>query len=167
MVHIYTGDGKGKTTAAFGLALRAAGAGLKVCIFQFIKGPDQCESAILSKAKNIKFEQCGRGLFIKGKAAGKDIDYAKKGLCDIQKRIKTGKYDMIILDEVNVALHKGLISTAEIIAMINDKPDSVELVLTGRYCPKSLYKYADLVTEMRNIKHPFDKGIKARLGIEY
>jgi cob(I)alamin adenosyltransferase len=167
LVHIYTGSGKGKTTAAFGLALRAAGAGLKVCIYQFIKGMPYSENALFKKIKNVRIEQCGRGCFIKGLPSPKDIEYARNGLAKARKDIGSGKYDMVILDEANIALKLGLIKTEDMIEIIKRKPRGVELVLTGRYCPRTLLKYADLVTEMKKIKHPFDKGVLARKGIEY
>lgn len=167
LVHIYTGTGKGKTTAAFGLAVRAAGAGLKVCIYQFIKGSPYSENNIFDHIDMINIEQCGRGCFIKGKPGPKDIECAERGFKKACASIHSGKYDLVILDEINIALKLELIKASEVIDMIKDKPSSVELVLTGRYCPKSLLKYADLVTEMRKVKHPFDKGILARKGIEY
>jgi len=167
LVHIYTGDGKGKTTAAFGLALRAAGAGLRVCIYQFIKSPGINENKIFGSVGKIKIEQCGRGPFIKTKPAPKDIECASEGFKKVCSIINSGLYDLVILDEINVALKIGLIKTADMLAVIKRKPVSVELVMTGRYCPESLFKYADLVTEMKKIKHPFDKGVAARRGIEY
>ncbi|NQU95019.1 MAG: cob(I)yrinic acid a,c-diamide adenosyltransferase [Candidatus Omnitrophica bacterium] len=165
LVEIYTGNGKGKTTAALGLALRASGAGLKVYIVQFIKGKPYSEIKSLKKIKNIKIEQCGRGCFIK-KPCNKDFECAQNGLISAEKNIMSKKYDLVILDEINVALKLGLVKTVDIINIIKNRPRSVELVLTGRYCPRSLFKYADLLTEMKEIKHPYQKGIKARLGVE-
>ena len=167
LVQIYTGNGKGKTTAALGLALRAAGAGFKVYICQFIKSKLYSEIKTLKKLKNIKVEQCGRGCFIKGKPKKIDLIYAQKGLYRSKQIIASGKYDLVVLDEANIALKLGLIKTKDIVNMIKHKPSSVELVLTGRYCPRALLKHADLITEMKDIKHPYKKGIKARLGIEY
>ena len=167
LVQIYTGNGKGKTTAALGLALRAAGAGFKVYIGQFIKNKAYSEIKALKNIKNIKIEQYGRGCFIKKKPKKIDIAYAEKGLSKARKNIVSGKYDVVILDEVNIALSLGLIKMKDIFNLIKHKPISVELVLTGRYCPRKLLKYAALVTEMKEIKHPYKKGIKARLGIEY
>lgn len=167
LVQIYTGDGKGKTTAALGLALRAAGVNLNVYICQFIKGKVYSELEALKKIKNITIEQYGRGCFIRGRPKKEDVTYAKKGLAKARAIMMSGRYDMVILDEVNVALKLGLLNTSDIIEMIKRKPKSVELVLTGRYVPPSLMKLADLITEMREIKHPYQKGIKARRGIEY
>jgi cob(I)alamin adenosyltransferase len=167
LVHIYTGAGKGKTTAAFGLALRAAGAGISVSIHQFIKGMPYSENALFRKLKNIRLVQCGRGCFIKGCPAADDIACAAKGLARARKDILSGRYGMVVLDEANIALKLGLIRVKDIIGIIKEKPRHVELVLTGRHCPRSLLKYADLVTEMKKIKHPFDRGVQARKGIEY
>jgi len=167
LVQIYTGDGKGKTTAALGLAVRAVGAGLKVYIQQFIKGKPYSEISALKKLDGITLEQCGLGCFIKGRPKKKDIDAAEKGLIKAETNIVSGRFGLVILDEVNIALHLDLIELNDIIALIRNKPKHVELVLTGRSCPKKLLKYADLVTEMREVKHPYTKGIPARLGIEH
>jgi cob(I)alamin adenosyltransferase len=161
------GCGKGKTTAALGLALRAAGAGLKVYILQFIKGKPYGELKALKSIKNIKIEQCGRGCFIKKNPEKKDIDYAEKGLDKAEKAIMSGKYDVVILDEANIALKLGLLNLKNTINIIENKPSRVELILTGRYCPRTLLKHAQLITDMREVKHPYQKGIKARRGIEY
>lgn len=167
LVQIYTGCGKGKTTAALGLALRAVGAGLKVYIGQFIKNNAYSEIKALKKIKNIKVEQYGRGCFIKGKPKRIDMECAQKGLHKAQKNIMSEEYDIIILDEVIVTLKLGMIKIKDIVNTIKYKPHSVELVLTGRYCPGTLLKYAGLVTEMKVVKHPYYKGIKARRGIEF
>lgn len=167
LVQIYTGNGKGKTTAAFGLALRASGCGLKVYMLQFLKGGLYSEIKALKKIRNIKIEQCGRGCIIKRKPRKIDIESAQQGLLKAQKNIMSGKYDVAILDEANIALNLGLIKIKDIVNIIRRKPSSLELILTGRSCPRTLLKHADLVTEMKEIKHPYKKGIKARLGIEY
>lgn len=167
LVQIYTGNGKGKTTAAFGLALRAAGAGLTIYILQFIKMKGYSEEKSIKKIKNIKIERCGRRCLIKKKPDKRDIESAQKGLAKARKNIMSGKYDMVILDEANIALKLGLIKIKDIVDIIKRKPRSVELVLTGRYSPPPLLKHADLITEMKEIKHPYQKGIKARRGIEY
>ncbi|MEE9499803.1 MAG: cob(I)yrinic acid a,c-diamide adenosyltransferase, partial [Candidatus Omnitrophota bacterium] len=155
LVQIYTGDGKGKTTAALGLALRAAGAGCKVYIGQFIKDKAYSEIKALKRIKNIKIEQYGRGCFIRKKPKKIDTEYAEKGLSKAQKNIVSGKYDLVILDEANVALGLGLIQVKDVFNLIKHKPATLELVLTGRYCPKALLRYAALVTEMKEIKHPY------------
>ncbi|MFA5143774.1 MAG: cob(I)yrinic acid a,c-diamide adenosyltransferase [Candidatus Omnitrophota bacterium] len=166
-IHVYTGNGKGKTTAALGLALRASGAGLKVYIQQFAKSRVCGEIKALSRIKNIKVSQCGNGLFIRGKPAISDIRCAQNGFIDARQKILSGRYDLVILDEINVAMKLGLINIEDVIGMIKNKPGSVELVLTGRGCPPAIKKIADLVTEMREIKHPYRRGIVGRKGVEY
>lgn len=166
-VHAYTGNGKGKTTAALGLALRASGAGLKVCIQQFAKNKDYSEIKALRGIKNIKVYQCGRGAFIRGKPTCSDIECARKGFDAAKKNIASKKYDLIILDEINVAMKLGLIDISSVLEIIKDKPAGVELVLTGRGCPSEVKRVSDLVTEMREIKHPYRQGLVGRRGIEY
>ena len=166
-VHVYTGNGKGKTTAALGLALRASGAGLKVYIQQFAKNKESGEIKALHRIYNIKVSQCGSGPFIIGKPAIADIECAIKGFEEAKKNILSGKYDLVILDEINIAVKIGLLETEDVIDIIRKKPRNVELVLTGRGCPSSIIKMADLVTEMREVKHPYRRGIVGRRGIEY
>ena len=166
-VHVYTGNGKGKTTAALGLALRASGAGLKVYIQQFAKKGDYGEIKALRKIGNIKVSQCGNGPFIVGKPGINDIRCAKEGFESAKKNIFTGKFDLVILDEINVAMKLGLIRTRQVLEIINKKPKHVELILTGRNCPAAVRKIAELVTVMADRKHPFSHGIAARKGIEY
>ena len=134
-VHVYTGNGKGKTTAALGLALRASGAGLKVYIQQFAKKGDYGEIKALRKIGNIKVSQCGNRPFIVGKPGINDIRCAKEGFESAKKNIFTGKFDLVILDEINVAMKLGLIRTRQVLEIINKKPKHVELILTGRNCP--------------------------------
>lgn len=167
LIQIYTGSGKGKTTAAIGLAMRASGAGLSVYMQQFIKNAAYSEIRAIAKVKNIKIEQCGRGCFVKGKPKPRDLECAQRGLKRSARAIRSGAYDLVILDEINVAIRVGLFSKEEVINMLSQKPASVEVVLTGRYCPPEIMKKADLVTEMKNVRHPFDKGAQARRGIEY
>ncbi len=167
MIQIYTGNGKGKTTAALGLALRAAGAGLKVYIGQFIKGKDYSELCSLKKIKNIKIEQFGRGCFIRGKPSQKDIELAQSGLAKIKRIISRKIYGVVILDEVNVALYLKLLKLKELVGLLKKVPAKTELILTGRYAHPQIMKLADLVTEFKEKKHYFKKGVKARKGIEY
>ena len=167
LVQVYTGNGKGKTTAAIGLAVRASGAGLKVYIQQFIKGKSYSEIKAIKSLKNITIEQCGKGCFILGSPEKKDRECALKGLASSRQAVISGKYSLVIMDEINVALKMGLVKSSDVIEIIKIKPRNLELVLTGRYCPSAILKYADLVTEMTEIKHPFKKGILARCGIEY
>jgi len=168
-VQVYTGNGKGKTTAAFGLALRAIGRGLKVYVIQFIKGGfDYGELYIADKLPNLKLKAFGRGKFVTEKPAEKeDVKLAEEALALAEKVIKSGEYDIVILDEVNVALDLKLIKTEKVVELVKSKPRHVELVLTGRYAPAEIVEIADLVTEMKEIKHPFSKGQQARKGIEY
>jgi len=167
MIQIYTGTGKGKTTAALGLALRAAGAGLKVYIAQFIKGRPYSEFKILKKIPNIKVELFGRKCFIKCKPSQKDIDLASVGLKRVRQIIAEKTYDLMILDEINVALHLGLLGENEVTSLIKSLPKDVELVLTGRWAHTKIIKLADLVSEIKDIKHYYKKGIRARKGIEF
>ena len=166
-VQVYTGNGKGKTTAALGLALRASGAGLKVYIQQFMKNGNYSEIKALRGIYNIKVSRCGNGPFITGKPAIADIECAENGFEDAKGSIFSGKYDLVVLDEINTAMKIGLLAPRNVINIIKKKPKNVELVLTGRGCPPSIMKIADLVTEMREIAHPYNKGIVARRGIEY
>jgi cob(I)alamin adenosyltransferase len=166
MIQVYTGEGKGKTTAALGLAIRAAGAGLRVYIGQFIKGREYSEIKILRRLKNIKLEQFGRGCFIRNRPAKEDFDLAKRGLMRAKKIIADRDYRVVILDEINVALRLGLLKLKEILELIKDTPKDIELILTGRYAPKEIIKLADLVSQMKQIKHYYKKGTKARKGIE-
>lgn len=167
MIQVYTGNGKGKTTAALGLVLRAAGAGLKVYIGQFIKGKCYSEIKALKKFKNIKIEQFGRGCFIKKKPQPQDIDLAKKGFAKVKKIISSQIYDVVILDEINVALELRLVNLKDVIALIQNTPKKTELVLTGRNAHPQVIKIADLVSEIKNRKHYYKKGTKARRGIEF
>ena len=167
-MHVYTGNGKGKTTAALGLALRASGAGLKVFIGQFIKGQAYNELEVIARdLKNISVKQYGLGCFIVDTPTIEDREAARKGFDEIQLIIKNGKHDLVILDEVNIALYYKLIEVDELIVLIKEKPHHVELVITGRYAPEEIIEAADLVTEMKEVKHYYQKGIEARKGIEY
>ena len=164
---LYYGTGKGKTTAAIGLAVRAAGCNFKVFIAQFIKGLVYSEIKCLEKlSDNITLKQYGRVCFIKKEPTQKDIEAAKKGLKEVKDIIMSGKYDLVVLDEIGVSEYFGLLTTGEILDLINSKPSNVELVLTGRKASQALIDAADLVTEMREIKHYYNQGVIARKGIE-
>jgi cob(I)alamin adenosyltransferase len=168
LVQVYTGNGKGKTTAAFGLALRAIGRGLKVYVIQFIKGGfDYGELYIVDKLPNLTLKAFGRGKFIVDKPSKEDIKSAEEALSLAESVVKSGEYDIVILDEINVALNLKLISLERVIGLIKNKPRHVEIVLTGRYAPNEIIEIADLVTEMREVKHPYNKGCQARRGIEF
>jgi len=166
-IHVYTGDGKGKTTAALGLALRAVGAGLKVYIAQFIKKGDYSEIKALKRLSgDVTLEQFGCGRFTRGKACEEDIAVARKGLARIKDIVSSGEYELVILDEANVAVTQGLITVQELLDIIDLKPGHMELVITGRNAPAGIVEKADLVSEIKAIKHYFKRGVKARIGIE-
>jgi len=166
-VQVYTGNGKGKTTAALGLALRAAGAGKKVFIAQFLKGSPSSElKSIARLAPEIILEQYGRKKFILSAPDSRDIARARQGLEKVKNAITSRKYDLLILDEINLAVHLKLISLEDLLAIMDIKPDNLELVLTGRYAHPRLLARADLVTEMKEIKHYYTRGVSARKGIE-
>lgn len=166
-IQVYTGDGKGKTTAALGLALRAAGAGLKVYIAQFIKSGDYSEIKALSRlADHITVEQFGLGRFIKAKPSPEDRAAAQKGLEAIRSALISGNYQVVIMEEGNVAAMCGLFPVDEILAIMTQKPGDVELVITGRGADARVIDKADLVTEMKAVKHYYQDGVAARVGIE-
>jgi len=167
LIQVYTGNGKGKTTASLGLALRASGAGLKVFIGQFLKGRAYSELSALKKIKNIRIEQFGNNHFIRQKPSPKDKESAAKGLERISEVILGGSYEMVIMDEVNVAIAFGLLRAEDVIKIIRNTPARIELVLTGRYAKPGILKIADLISEIKDKKHYFQSGIKARRGIEF
>jgi len=166
-VQVYTGNGKGKTTAALGLALRAAGANMKVYIAQFVKGMKYSEINALAKLQDfITVKQYGRKGFIKRDPDEEDIQAAREGLHEVREIMCSGEYQMIILDEANIATSYNLFSVDELLDFIEAKPGGVELVITGRTADPRIIEKADLVTEMKEIKHYYQKGVKARKGIE-
>ena len=166
-VQIYTGDGKGKTTAALGLALRAAGAGLRVYFGQFIKNADYSEIKALARfADCITVRQFGRGCFLLTEPAPEDRAAARRALDAIGLALVSGDYDLVIADEANVAVALGLIEPDDLVSLIDLRPEQVELVLTGRGAPDAVLARADLVTEMRCVRHYYDRGVLARQGIE-
>jgi cob(I)alamin adenosyltransferase len=169
LTQVYTGDGKGKTSAAFGLALRAVGRGLKVYVIQFIKGGfDYGELHVVGDLPRLELVAYGTGKFIdKGTPDEEDTAQARKALEHAREILRGGEHDVVILDEVNIAITFGLVQVGDILSLIRKKPGNVELVLTGRGAPDEIIEAADLVTEMRKIKHPFNAGVKARKGIEY
>ena len=171
LIHVYTGEGKGKTTAAFGLAKRAAGHGKRVLILQFLKSSNRTSGELVSSEKAgikvIKFEDQTTPLFdpnVKPSELKKSI---RKALDISVKEIKSGEYDVVIMDEIVTVLGCSYASMKEVERVINEKPDDVELIMTGRGAPERLIELADYVTEMKMIKHPFENGVKARKGIEY
>ena len=169
LIQVYTGDGKGKTTASLGLALRAAGHGYKTIIIQFMKGKIDYGELKAQKllAPYLKIVQAGGPHFIKkGSPSEQDITMAQEGLAEAKKAFAEGLYNIVILDELNVAIDFGLITLAQAIELIRQKPTNVELIITGRYAKQEVLDLADLVTEMREIKHYYQKGVQARDGIE-
>jgi cob(I)alamin adenosyltransferase len=167
-VHIYTGNGKGKTTAAIGLGIRATGEGLKVYMIQFMKGRRYSEIDALENIKDFTVIQFGRDEFVsKENPEQIDIDLARKGFEHAKEIIKNGEHDLIILDEINVAVDFKLIPLKDVLKLIDEKPEKVELVLTGRYVHPDMVKQADLVSEILEIKHPYQNGIQSRKGIDW
>lgn len=166
-VQVYTGDGKGKTTAALGLALRAAGAGLKVFIGQFCKGRRASEHIALERfADLITVHQYGDLGFITGEPTDEDFAHARAGLEDARQALTSGEYRVVILDEIHLTTHFGLLSVRDVLELLAQRPRHVELVLTGRRADPEVMAAADLVTEMLELKHPYQEGLKARRGIE-
>ena len=166
-IQIYTGNGKGKTTAALGLALRAAGAGKKVFIGQFLKFGGYSEIKALKKiADQIKVEQYGLGRFIKGHPDPEDIEAGMEGYKRVTQIVEAGEHDLVILDEGNIAVKYNIFSEQDLLDLLEKKPDHMEIVVTGRGATLTIIEKADLVVEMKAIKHYFQKGVEARVGIE-
>jgi cob(I)alamin adenosyltransferase len=167
-IHVYTGDGKGKTTAAIGLGIRAVGAGLQVYMIQFMKGRRYSELDGLKHVPQFTVIQFGRDEFVsKEHPEQVDVDLAHKGLDHAREIITNGKYDLVILDEINVALDYNLLSLQDVLSLLKEKPEHVELVLTGRYAHPEIIKHADVVSEILEIKHPYQKGVQCRKGIDW
>lgn len=175
LIHVYTGDGKGKTTAALGLALRAAGHGQRTYIGQFMKGQEYGE---LRSAEMLGTDDRGRPLLTiaqfgkptlihKKDVSQKDIQLARAGLDAARQAMLSGEYEIVVLDEVNVALFFELLTVQEVLAFLDRKPPEVELVLTGRRVPQEIVDRADYVTVMEEARHPYQEGVKARKGIEF
>jgi cob(I)alamin adenosyltransferase len=169
MIQVYTGNGKGKTTAALGLALRAAGHGLRTYIGQFLKGQPSGEIPASEKlAPLIRIEQFGRRgfLLVTDKVDDEDVDRARRGLRACLEAMLSGEFQIIVLDEANTAIHFKILEEQEVLDFLAKKPAEVEVVLTGRYATPAILEKADLVTEMKDLKHYFDRGVRAREGIE-
>ncbi len=168
LIQIYTGNGKGKTTAALGLALRAAGRDKRILIVQFMKKWDYGELHSIKKIPRITIKTFGTKDFVyKGKAKEIDFQEARRAFTEGAEGVFSGKYDIVIFDELNVALDFGLLEIEEVVNFLKSKPEGVEIIITGRNAPSELIELADLVTEMQEVKHPFQKGVNARIGIEY
>ena len=169
LIQVYTGSGKGKTTAALGLALRAVGHGFKVLVIQFLKGGIAYGElrAARKLAPDLTLVPMGREHFVNKKDPHpKDLRWAKKGWALAKRSVHSQKYQVVILDEINVAVEYGMVPLPELLALMKSKPENVELVLTGRWARPEVLRLADLVTEMKERKHYYRKGIESRLGIE-
>ena len=169
LVQVYTGDGKGKTTAALGLALRAAGHGMRTYVGQFLKGRDYGElESVKRLSPAITIEQYGLNDWVHvDRITPEQRQATQDGLARAREALLGGQYDIVVLDEANVALFFGLLTEEEVLAFIDSRPPHVELILTGRRAPQSILDRADLVTEMREVRHPYQQGIPARRGIEF
>jgi len=172
-IQIYTGNGKGKTTASLGLVLRALGAGYSVFIGQFLKNGDYSEIKMLQKMKSVlepdqelEVRQFGEPRFIKQTPRQEDIDSAMEGWQMLKEAVFSEQYQVVVAEELNVALKMNLVPLKEVLKLMQDKPDTVELVLTGRYAPQEVIEAADLVSEIKEIKHYYNNGVQARTGIE-
>lgn len=168
-IQIYTGNGKGKTTAALGLTLRSIGAGKKVFIAQFVKGQEYSEVKAIRQylSQQVEIKQYGLDCFIYNNPTQEDIDAAKNGFAEVSQILLSGRYDVVILDEANIAIYYNLFSVEELILLLQQIPEQTEVVITGRYAAPELIKLADLVTEMKEIKHYYTSGVNARVGIEH
>ena len=168
LIHVYSGNGKGKTTAAIGLGVRATGDGLKVYMIQFMKGRRYSEIDALDHIPNFTVIQFGRDQFVSKENPEKiDVDLAKEGFEHAKMIINKGEHDLVILDEINVAVDYNLIPLKDVLKLIEEKPKNVELVLTGRYAHQDIVKQADLVSEILEIKHPYQDGLESRKGIDW
>ena len=165
-IHVYTGNGKGKTTAALGISLRCVCAGKRVFFGQFIKGWEYSELKAGTFLPNFEIVQFGRGCFIDRTPEEEDCQAARKGLARCDRALQSGEYDLVVLDEVNVALFYGLFEVADLIEVLERRNPRIEVVLTGRYAPQEVIDAADLVTEMKEVKHYYHEGIESRKGIE-
>ena len=168
-VHVITGPGKGKTTSAFGLAMRAAGHGLRVCIVQFMKtGEITGEVLAAEQLKKVRVAQFGTGRFVGGSGPSEDDrKSAQKAMAHARKQAVGGKCDLLVLDEINVAAFFGLVSAQDVIDLLESRADGLEVILTGRNAPDEFVQYADYVSHIDTVKHPFEKGVSARKGIEW
>lgn len=165
-IHVYTGNGKGKTTAAFGLALRAVMSGKKVYIGQFVKGMAYQETKCVKFISGIDIEQYGTDCFIDREPGEEDVKRAHTGLKRCTKAFCSGKYDVVIMDEITIAIYFKLLTDDEVISSIQSKNEDVEVILTGRYASKKLIEVADLVSEVQEIKHYYSQGVLSREGID-
>ena len=168
IVMLFTGNGKGKTTASLGAGMRAAGHGARVFMIQFMKGRLYGEIAASASIDGFTIEQHGRDEFVDPESPEKiDVELARKGWNRALEVIESEDPDLLILDEINIAISFGLIDVEEVLKMIINRPEELDIILTGRYAPDELIELADTVTEMKEIKHHYNSGIQMRKGIEY
>jgi len=169
IIQVYTGEGKGKTTASLGQALRACGHGFKVLMIQFMKGSKNYGELLSSEAvPGLEIVQKGLPTFVKkGEPSEEDLRLAAEGMQLARETVRAAAHDILILDEINCAVDYGLVDVKEVLELIGEKPDGMELILTGRYAPKEFIELADLVTEMREVKHHYNKGVQMREGREF
>lgn len=167
MVQVYTGEGKGKTTAAIGQAVRALGHGQKVFVVQFLKGRPSGEVRVLEGLERVTIERFGSPGFVFGRPTAEDIELAKRGFERAQEVVLSGKYDLVILDEINLLINYNMLDVEQVVGLIKEKPRRVELILTGRGAHQKVVEAADLVSEIRAVKHYYREGIGARPGVEY
>lgn len=166
LIQVYTGDGKGKTTAALGQALRAVGQGFRVGFIQFLKGEKTGESLFVAQNHPFEIFRLGKGSQF-NRAPEELMEETRQTLKIAREWMLSGRYDLLVLDEIFSAVKKGMISSAEILDLMREKPPALELVLTGRHAPPEIMEKADLVTEMKLVKHPFQKGVASRAGVEF
>ncbi len=165
-IQVYTGNGKGKTTAALGISLRCLCAGGKVFFGQFMKGQNYSELKARDYFKNLTMEQFGNPTFIKGEPSKEDYEKARKGFERMKEVLLSGEYDMVVFDEINTTLYFNLLKLEDVLDLLKQKPEKTEVILTGRYAPQEIIDIAVLVTEMKEIKHYYNQGVEARVGIE-
>lgn len=169
LIQVFTGNGKGKTTAALGEGLRACGHNFKVLIVQFMKGDiEYGEVKIAHKIANMTLKQFGLPTFVKkGEPKEEDLKLAREGFQFAKDAIQNKKFDMVILDELNVAIDYGLLEIEPVIELLKNRPDGIEIIITGRYAPREILDIADLVSRIEEVKHPYQKGIQSRKGVEW
>jgi cob(I)alamin adenosyltransferase len=165
-IQVYTGNGKGKTTAALGITLRTICAGNKAFFGQFMKGQDYSEKKAVQFLPGLTMEQFGGPCFVNGDPTEKDIADAKAGLAKMKEVLSSGDYDLVVFDEINTTLFFKMLTVEEVMAVLDLKPEKTEVILTGRYAPQEIIERADLCTEMKEIKHYYNAGVDARVGIE-
>ncbi len=168
-VHVYTGDGKGKTSAALGVSIRALGAGWRVAFLQFIKGNWKSaeQNVVPLFGEQWLYRKLGRGFTWDHESVEEDIEAARQAWTEALRVLHSGDYELVVLDEINYVLSYGFLSAEEVLAGLKERPRGVHVICTGRGAPQALIDYADLVTEMRKVKHPFDRGILAQRGLDF